>query len=181
MRRLWLIALLVLVWAPCAHAESSLDDIRTRGALRVGVKTDAPPFGSLDGAGRPVGFEVDLARLLARVLFDDDRRAELTPATTATRFSLLQDGRVDLVIATVTATPERRDLAELSDEYFMSGSLLLLPRTSPVTGLVDLSGRSVAVVRGSVHEQDVAELQPRARLLAVDSLAAAVLAVKSGQ
>ena len=65
----------------------------------------------------------------ARVLFDDDRRVQLTRVTTATRFPLLQAGRVDLVIATVTATPERRGLGELSDPCFMSGSLVPVPRT----------------------------------------------------
>ena len=177
----WIAVAILVAWAPGVRAESSLDDIRARGVLRVGIKTDAPPFGSLDGAGRHVGFEVELARLFARVLFDDDRRVQLTRVTTATRFPLLQAGRVDLVIATVTATPERRGLGELSDPYFMSGSLVLVPRASPATGLVDLAERRVAVVRGSVQEQDVAELQPRARLRAVDSVAAAVLAVKRGE
>src|SRR5215475_4432544 len=90
-----------------AHADSSLDAIRARGVIRIGVKADAPPFGFVDGQGRPAGFEVDLARFLARVLFDDDRRAQLVPVTTATRFGALQSGEVDLLIATVTATEER--------------------------------------------------------------------------
>ncbi len=127
--RPWIAVAILLAWAPAVRAESSLDDIRARGVLRVGVKTDAAPFGSLDGGGRHVGFEVELARLFARVLFDDDRRVQLTRVTTATRFPLLQAGRVDLVIATVTATPERRGLGELSDPCFMSGSLVLVPRT----------------------------------------------------
>ena len=97
---------IVLALATVAGAESSLETIRARGVLRVGVKSDAPPFGSLDALGRPVGFEIDLARLFARVLFDDDRRVELVPVTTATRFGVLQGGRVDLVAATITATDE---------------------------------------------------------------------------
>ena len=180
MTRPWIALALILTLPLAAHA-ASLDDIRTRGVLRVGVKTDAPPFGSLDGAGRHVGFEVDLARFFARVLFDDDRRAELVPVTTATRWSLLEAGRIDLVIATVTATPERRAQVELSEPYFMSGSLLLVPRGSAVSGLADLAERRLAVVRGSVHERDAAELQPRAHLHPVDSVEAAVQAVRSGQ
>jgi ABC-type amino acid transport substrate-binding protein len=49
---------LVLAIGTCAPAASSLDDIRVRGLIRVGVKTDAPPFGSLDEGGRHVGFEI---------------------------------------------------------------------------------------------------------------------------
>src|SRR6267142_4690607 len=172
---------IVLALATVAGAESSLETIRARGVLRVGVKSDAPPFGSLDALGRPVGFEIDLARLFARVLFDDDRRVELVPVTTATRFGVLQGGRVDLVAATITATDERRKLAELSDPYFMSASLVLVARASKVEELADLSGRQIAVVRGSVQERDVAELQSRARLIAVASAAEGARAVKGGQ
>jgi ABC-type amino acid transport substrate-binding protein len=172
---------LVLSLATVVHGESSLNDIRARGVLRVGVKFDAPPFGSLDARGRPIGFEIDLARLFTRVLFDDDRRVEFVPVTTATRFEILKTGRVDLVAATITATDERRKLAELSDPYFMSASLILVAQASKVDELVDLGGRRVAVVRGSVQERDVAELQSRALLIAVASVAEGARAVKGGR
>src|SRR5215470_3838556 len=124
-----------------AHAESSLDAIRARGVIRIGVKADAPPFGFLDAQGRPVGFEIDLARFLARVLFDDDRRAQLVPVTTATRFGALQTGVVDLLIATITATEERRSQAELSEPYFRSASLMLIPQGSRLENLGAAAGR----------------------------------------
>lgn len=172
---------LVLALAAVAHAESSLDALRARGVLRVGVKADAPPFGSLDARGRPVGFEIDLARFFARVLFDDDKRVEFVTVTTATRFEILKAGQVDLVAATITATDERRKLAELSDPYFMSASLVLVARASKANELADLGGRRVAVVRGSVQARDVAELQGRALLVAVASVAEGARAVKGGQ
>jgi ABC-type amino acid transport substrate-binding protein len=172
---------IVLALAAVAHAELSLDTIRARGVLRVGVKSDAPPFGSLDARGRLVGFEIDLARLFARILFDDDRRAEFVPVTTATRFDILNSGRVDLLAATLTATEERRKLADLSDPYFMSASLVLVARASTAAELADLSGRRVAVVRGSVQERDVAELQAHALLVSVASVAEGARAVKGGQ
>jgi ABC-type amino acid transport substrate-binding protein len=174
-------AAVVLALGACTHAEASLDEIRARGVIRVGVKTDAPPFGSIDARGRHVGFEIELARFLARVLFDDDARAQLVPVTTATRFGELQAGRVDLLIATITATEERRSLAELSDPYFNSASLLLVARGSQLNALGDAAGRRIAVVKGSVQERDVAELQSRARLVAVDSVAAGTHAVGSGR
>jgi ABC-type amino acid transport substrate-binding protein len=172
---------LVLAIVTGAHAASSLDAIRARGLLRVGVKTDAPPFGSFDEGGRHVGFEIDLARFFARVLFDDDSRAQLVPVTTGTRFEALQAGRVDLLLATVTATEERRRLAELSEPYFISASLLLVTQESRLDRLSDAAGQRVAVVKGSVQERDVAELQSRAILLAVSSVAEGAHMVKSGQ
>ncbi len=175
-----LVALVAGAAAPAVGGDSSLEAIRARGVLRVGVQSHGAPFGSLDTSGRPVGFEIDIARLLVRVLFDDDRRVEFTPVTTATRFGVLQSGRVDLVIATLTVTEERRSLAELSAPYFMSAALLLVRQSSTAEGLGDLAGKRVGIIKGSVQERDVAELQSRAELVSFPSFAVAVQAVKSG-
>jgi ABC-type amino acid transport substrate-binding protein len=176
-----LLALVFLgMTATVACAGASVDGIRERGVLRVGVKTDAPPFGWRDARGRQAGFEADLARFFARVLFDDERRAEFVPVTTQTRFDALAQGRVDLVIATVTATAERRGQAELSDAYFNSASLLLVRRGSPLRELADAAGRRVAVVDGSIQQRDLAELGPRAIPAVVESVAAGVRGVRSG-
>jgi ABC-type amino acid transport substrate-binding protein len=169
------------LWAGPAGADPALEALRARGSLRVGVKTSAPPFGSFDAAGRPVGFEIDLARLFARVLFDSDTSVQFVPVTTTTRFELLKEGRVDLLIATVTVTDERRSLAELSDPYFMSASLILVRRASKVEQLSDLTGRRIAVVGKSVQQRDVGELEARAFQVEVVSVADGVRAVKSGQ
>jgi ABC-type amino acid transport substrate-binding protein len=180
--KVWaVVAVIVLGLATCAPAQSSLGAIRERGVLRVGVKADAAPFGFLDERGRLAGFEPDLARVLATVLFDDDRRAQFVRVTTASRFEALRSGQVDLVMATITATEERRAYAELSESYFMSGSLLLVSQTSQIERVEDAAGRRIAVVRGSVQERDVAEVQSRAVAVPLESVAAAVRAVKSNQ
>jgi ABC-type amino acid transport substrate-binding protein len=162
-------------------ADPLLDAIRSRGVLRVGVKADAPPFGYVTPDGRRAGFEVDLARLFARVLFGDDTRVEFVTMTTATRFTALETGRVDLVLATITLTGERRRLAELSAPYFVSGSLLLVAGSSPVAGVRDLAGHRVAIVRGAVQEHDLLEAQPQAVVRPVASFAEGVGAVRGGQ
>src|SRR2546428_9386526 len=120
--RAWAAVATVLATGTCAYAESSLDAIRARGVLRVGVKMDAAPFGSLDAAGRPIGFEIELARLFARVLLDDDARVKFVPVTTATRFGILQAGRVHPTRATMTATGERQEPAEASQPSFMASA-----------------------------------------------------------
>src|SRR5436190_19915275 len=102
---------LALACGTSAHAESSLDAVRARGRIRVGVKTDAAPFGFIDARGHPVGFEVHLARFFARVLLDDEGRARLVPVTTSTRSAALHAALVDLRLATATATGQRRPVA----------------------------------------------------------------------
>src|SRR5262249_26339724 len=76
---------LVLDLGTYAHAESSLDANRTRGLIRIGVKTGrAALWPPRQARPSPWAFEIDLSRFLARVLFDDDNRAQLVPVTTAT-------------------------------------------------------------------------------------------------
>ena len=135
----WAAFALVLAIGTYAHAESSLDDIRARGLIRVGVKTDAPPFGAFDEDGRHVGFEIDLARFFARVLFDDDNRTQLVPVTTRTRVrGTSRRAGSTCWIATVTATEERRSLAELSEPYFISASWSSWRRRAGWTGSATL-------------------------------------------
>src|SRR2546427_11821290 len=118
--RAWAAVAPLLVMGTCAYAESTLDAIRARGVLRVGVKMDAAPFGSLDAAGRPIGFEIELARLFARVLLDDDARVKFVPVTTATRFGILQAGGVALPVAPSHAQEKPREPAHRLGPGFMS-------------------------------------------------------------
>src|SRR5207244_3786049 len=94
--------------------------------------------------------------------------------------SLPPVGKIDIIIATVTITDERRQVVEFSNPYFMSGSLLLVPKTSTVRGLEDVAGKTVAVVQGAIQDRDVAELVPKADRIKFGKVSEAVLAVKGG-
>src|SRR5207249_3812994 len=114
--------------ATTAWAQSTLETVKKRGKLIAGVKTDFPPFGTVDAAGKNVGFDVDVAHRFAKALFDDEQQVELVAVTSGNRIPFLQSGKIDIIIATVTITDERRQVVEFSEPYFMSGSLLLVPK-----------------------------------------------------
>src|SRR5947209_18029584 len=154
-------ALIATVAAP-AGAQSTLETVKKRGKLIAGVKTDFPPFGTVDAAGKNVGFDVDVAHRFARALFNDENQVELVAVTSGNRIPFLQSGKIDIIIATVTITDERRQVVEFSSPYFMSGSLLLVPKTSTVRGLEDGAGKNLAVVQGAIQARDVAEPGPEA-------------------
>lgn len=175
------LALLAVLAADQVHAQSTLEVVKKRGKLIAGVKTDFPPFGTVDASGKHVGFDVDVAHRFARALFNDDNQVELVAVTSGNRIPFLQSGKIDIIIATVTVTDERRQVVEFSDPYFMSGSLLLVPRTSAVKSLDDLAGKTVAVVQGAIQDKDVEELQPRASRVKFGKVSEAVLAVKGGR
>jgi len=156
-----------------------LDDARSRGKLLVGVKTDFPPFGYLDPSGKPKGFDVDVARYLAKALFEEEGRLELVPVTTGSRIPFLYSDWIDMIVATMTVTEERRQVLEFSDPYFVSASLLLVPAGSPVRGVEDLAGKTVAVIEGSVQEKDLALVAPAAKRVAFRNMGEAVQALKA--
>jgi ABC-type amino acid transport substrate-binding protein len=170
-----------LVGAAPAEAQSTLEVVKKRGKLVAGVKTDFPPFGSVDAAGKNMGFDVDMAHLFAKALFNDENQVELVAVTSGNRIPFLQSGKIDIILATVTITDERRQVVEFSDPYFLSGSLLLVPKNSTVNGLEDLAGKTVAVVQGAIQDKDVEQLQPKANRVKFGKVSEAMLAVKGGR
>jgi ABC-type amino acid transport substrate-binding protein len=159
-------------------AGGGLDDARSRGKLLVGVKTDFPPFGYLDSSGKPAGFDVDVARYLARALFEDEGRLELVPVTSGSRIPFLYSDWIDMIVATMTVTEERRQVLDFSDPYFVSASLLLVPAGSGVRGIEDLAGKTVAFLEGSVQEKDLEQVAPGAKRVAFRSMDEAVAALR---
>jgi hypothetical protein len=110
--RIWkLLTLLALcaglVWNTGASADV-LDDIKKRGKLVVGVKADYKPFGFRDPSGAIVGLEPDLAADVAKKL---GVQLELVPVVSANRMEFLNQGKIDLMIATMSDKPERRKIS----------------------------------------------------------------------
>ena len=181
---LWISLVALAAWlvgAGPAEAQSTLEVVKKRGKLVAGVKTDFPPFGSVDAAGKNMGFDVDMAHLFAKALFNDENQVELVAVTSGNRIPFLQSGKIDIILATVTITDERRQVVEFSDPYFLSGSLLLVPKNSTVNGLEDLAGKTVAVVQGAIQDKDVEQLQPKANRVKFGKVSEAMLAVKGGR
>jgi ABC-type amino acid transport substrate-binding protein len=172
--------LLTLALAAQAMA-GTLDEVKKRGKLIAGVKTDFPPFGYVDSSGKNLGFDVDVAHLFAKALFDDENKVELVAVTSGNRIPFLQSGKIDIIIASVTVTDERRQVVEFSEPYFMSGGLLLVPKNSPIKGVEDLAGKTVSVIQGAIQDKDIEQLAPKANRVKFGKVSEAVLAVKGGR
>ncbi|MGE5850710.1 MAG: transporter substrate-binding domain-containing protein [Candidatus Methylomirabilota bacterium] len=174
-------AIVVLALVGQAAAASTLEEVKKRGKLIAGVKADFPPFGYVDSAGRNLGFDVDIAHLFAKALFNDENQVELVAVTSGNRIPFLQSGKIDIIIATVTVTEERKQVVEFSDPYFLSGSLLLVPKASPIKGVEDLAGKTVSVIQGAIQDKDIEQLAPKANRVKYGKVSEAVLAVKGGR
>jgi polar amino acid transport system substrate-binding protein len=134
----------------------SLDQLRARGTLVVGTKVDYQPFGFRDGAGVVVGFEPDLAAEVAKSL---GVGVTLVPVVAANRISLLTAGDLDLVIATMNDTPERRKQVDFVEpSYYASGVNVLAAKSAHVRVWQQLRGKPVCTVEGAFY---VAEIKDR--------------------
>lgn len=144
---------LLLVWG--ATAQTAWDRISQNGELRVGVKIDYPPFGMLDDQGGNIGFEVEMAQRLAAAL---GVRASLYAVTGANRLQKLEDGTVDLVIATLGITPLRRTQATLIEPgYYASGVGLMTPQSLRFTDWHEVRGQTICAVQGSYFNPTLAQ------------------------
>jgi polar amino acid transport system substrate-binding protein len=173
-------AALTLLVAITAHA-GTLEVAKRRGSLIVGVREEFPPLGYLDADGKNTGFEVDLGRYLARQLLGDEGALQLLPVHAGNRLTALLSDSADLLIAAVMATEDRASVLAFSDPYFLSGTLLLVPRNSPIQGLPDVTGRRVAVLEGSIQEGGIAPVYPEAIRVKFWRVSEAVAALQAGK
>lgn len=126
---------------------SRLDLIQKRGTLIVGIKSDYPPFGMLNAEGQLVGFEADLAADLARRL---GVQLQLVAVTSTNRLQKLEEGSVDVVIATLGDTPQRRQIATLIEpSYYASGAAIIAPPNAHLSNWSDLRGKKVCATQGA--------------------------------
>src|SRR5687768_16748807 len=100
------------ILAPGLASADAMQDIKKKGVLVVGTKADYRPFGFLDPSGKIVGFEPDLAADIAKRL---GVKLELVPVVASNRIQFLQQGKIDLMIATTSDTPERRKVVDILD------------------------------------------------------------------
>ncbi len=138
-----------------AAKADALDDIKKRGTLIVGTKADYKPYGFRDPSGNIVGIEPDLAADVAKRL---GVKLELVPVVASNRMQFLDQGKIDLMIATMTDTPERRKVVDIVDpDYYASGTNLLTPKSAHLTDWTQLKGKPVCLIQGSFYNKELQE------------------------
>ena len=133
-----------------AQLEAGVQDIVDRGVLRVGVKQDLPNFGYRDPeSNQYTGMEVEIAKKVAAELGVD---IEFTPVTAQTRGALLDNGQLDMVIATFTITEERKELYNFTTPYYTDAVGFLVRKDSNVQSSWEaLDGLTIGVTQGSIQ------------------------------
>lgn len=159
-------------------AAQTLDEIRERGKIIVGIQGDNPPFGFLDTSGANDGYDADLARLFAESLGVD---IEFTIVTNQNRIAALETGRVDALFATLGMSAERAKSLQYAQPYAEDTMPVIASIDSAMTGPEGLAGVSIGVPKGSSQETTVAASAPAANMLSFDDDSANIQALLSGQ
>ncbi|MDH0739774.1 transporter substrate-binding domain-containing protein [Achromobacter spanius] len=131
-----------------AHADATLEKIKQRGRIIVGVDGASPPFGVLDPAtGKVGGFQTELGADIAKRL---GVSLETVPVTAATRVQFLQAGKVDLLIANIQWTQERSQILSYAPTpYNLVGGAAMVSKSSGIKRWEDLKGKVACVSQGS--------------------------------
>lgn len=126
-----------------------------KGVLKMATSADFPPFESYDAEGNFVGFDIDVAQAIADEL---GYELEIQDMSFDGLIGALQAGRVDMVMAGMSATEERRENVDFSVEYHRSGEMFVTKKDSGITSLEDLEGLTVGVQLGTIQEEGADEL-----------------------
>lgn len=163
-------------------AGSYMAKIVERGKLIVGTKYDVPMFSYQDPkTGQVEGFDVDLAKEFSKALFGGPGKIEFKEVVSRTRIPMLQEGMVDIVVASMTITKERLQQIDFSDVYFESGNTILVADKSPIKKLDDLHGKTITATKGSTSGARVGTWFPTAKILFFDTPADNFEALKTGR
>jgi len=163
------LAALALVAGTAVPAMAGMiDDIRSRGVVRIGVSLGGEPVGFRDAQNNPVGYDVDVATLLAEKL---GVPAEFTDVSGDARISMLVSGQLDIVVANTSATLERAKSVNFSIPYNRAGLRVIVQKDAGITDLQGLAGKKVVVGRGTTGEAFLKREVPDAELVYTDNFA----------
>lgn len=180
------LALLFLCLICCSCGKKSVinDDLTTitqRDRLIVGIRNDAPPFGFKDKNGFTVGYDADLARLIAKGILGDEKKVEFVPVTASNRIMKLNSGEVDCLIATMSITTQRQQFLNFSTPYYMAGQAILVRSSSKATSLRDFTGKKLIIVFGSTSERNLRSNVPEVTVIGYKTYNDAYNALKNGK
>jgi len=159
----------------------TLGRIKERGKIVVGVKYDSKPFGFLDKNNQVQGFDIDVARELARTILGDPNAVEFKQVTSSNRIFMLTSDAIDMVVATMTINPKRLEVVDFSQPYYIAGQAIMIPQNSPIRGVKDLNNRKVIIVLGSTSEKNIRMMAPDAIIQGFRTYNDAFSALKAGR
>jgi len=144
--------------APTFDPGTTMAKLSEAGTIKIGTKFDQPLFGLKGPDGTPVGFDVEIGKLIAAKLGIKPEKIQWVETVSANREPFIQNGQVDIVVATYTINDTRKEVVSFAGPYYEAGQDLLVLAGNPdkIKGPEDLAGKAVCTVSGSTSEANIA-------------------------
>jgi glutamate/aspartate transport system substrate-binding protein len=146
----------------------TLKKIRDSGTITLGYRESSLPFAYLNHRQQPIGYSMDLCREVVEEVSTEldgmEVKTALTPVTSADRFDKVKSGAVDLECGSTTNNLQRQKEMAFSPVFFVAGTKLMVPKTSPVTSYRDLAGKTAVVTAGTTNEGALRALSDKQKL-----------------
>jgi polar amino acid transport system substrate-binding protein len=176
---------LAVSFTAAAHADSKLQEVLARGKLIVGTGSTNPPWGFQDKSGNLVGFDIDLARILAKGLFNDPSKVEFVTQSSDARIPNITTGQVDITCQAMTVTAPRAQQVAFTIPYYREGVGLLLKQGGKYADFAALkaagSSVTVSVLQNVYAEAMVHAALPDAKVDQFDNVALMYQSLNSGR
>ncbi len=141
------------------EAGTTMAALNEAGTITIGTKFDQPLFGLQGLDGNPEGFDVEIGKIIASELGISEDNIEWVETVSANREPFIENGTVDIVVATYTINDTRKEVISFAGPYYLAGQAILVLAGNPegITGPEDLEGMDVCSVAGSTSEANIAE------------------------
>lgn len=163
------------------EAGTTMAELSEAGSITIGTKFDQPLFGLAGPDGTPVGFDVEIGKIIAAELGIAPEDITWVETVSANREPFIQNGEVDIVVATYTINDTRKEVISFAGPYYEAGQDLLVPAGNPdgITGPEDLADKVVCTVTGSTSEVNISEYET-ADLLTTDAYSNCLEPMRTG-
>ncbi|HMG30408.1 MAG TPA: glutamate ABC transporter substrate-binding protein [Jiangellaceae bacterium] len=161
---------------------TTMAELSDAGAITVGTKFDQPLFGLVGPDGVPVGFDVEIAKIIASELGIDEDGIEWVETISANREPFIEDGQVDIVAATYTINDERKQVVDFAGPYYQAGQMIMvLESNTDINGPDDLAGKTVCSAEGSTPAERIRTEYPEATLVPAGAYSECLEPLRNGQ
>ncbi|EAK0961150.1 transporter substrate-binding domain-containing protein [Campylobacter upsaliensis] len=148
-------AFIAVFLAACGSSESgvnSIERIKNAGVVKIGVFGDKPPFGYVDEKGANQGYDIILAKRIAKELLGDENKVEFVPVEAANRVEFLKSNKVDIILANFTQTPERAEQVDFALPYMKVALGVVVPEDSEIKSVEDLKDKTLILNKGTTAD-----------------------------
>ncbi|AXP08514.1 cysteine ABC transporter substrate-binding protein [Campylobacter hepaticus] len=147
---------------------NSLENIKQNGIVKIGVFGDKPPFGYVDEKGLNQGYDIYLAKRIAKELFGDENKVQFVLVEAANRVEFLKSNKVDIILANFTQTPQRAEQVDFCLPYMKVALGVVVPKHSDITSIEELKDKTLLLNKGTTADAYFTQNYPDIKTLKYD-------------